>query len=109
MDKLNSLSQRLQDWALHYGPKLLLAIVILIGGLFIINRVTRVFSKSMRRREMDVSLQTFLSSLVNIALKVLLIITVAGMVGIQTTSFVAVVGALGLAIGLALQGSLANF
>jgi small conductance mechanosensitive channel len=63
----------------------------------------------MMRRGLDVSLQSFLSSLISVSLKVLLLITVAGMLGIQTTSFVAVLGAAGLAVGLALQGSLANF
>ncbi len=63
----------------------------------------------MIRRGFDVSLQTFLTSLISIALKILLLVSVAGMIGIKTTSFVAVIGALGLAVGLALQGSLANF
>jgi len=71
--------------------------------------VARLVSKGLSKRKIDVSLQSFLGSLVNGALKVLLLISVAGMLGIQTTSFVAVIGALGLAVGLALQGSLANF
>ena len=60
-------------------------------------------------RRLDVSLASFLTSLVNIVLKVLLLITVAGMIGFETTSFVALLGAAGLAVGLALQGTLANF
>jgi small conductance mechanosensitive channel len=63
----------------------------------------------MNRRGWDQSLQSFLGSILSIGLKVLLLISVAGMLGIETTSFIAVIGALGLAIGLALQGSLANF
>ena len=64
---------------------------------------------SMSIGSIDITLQGFISSLANIILKVLLIVSVASMIGIQTTSFVAAIGAAGLAIGLALQGSLANF
>jgi len=60
-------------------------------------------------RGFDISLQSFLISLISIGLKLLLLVSVAGMMGIETTSFIAVIGALGLAVGLALQGSLANF
>jgi small conductance mechanosensitive channel len=63
----------------------------------------------MNRRGWEPSLQSFLGSIIGIGLKVLLLVSVAGMIGIQTTSFIAVIGALGLAVGLALQGSLANF
>ena len=65
--------------------------------------------KVMIRRGIDQSLQSFFASIISIGLKILLLVSVAGMIGIQTTSFVAVIGALGLAVGLALQGSLANF
>ncbi|PXB87481.1 mechanosensitive ion channel protein MscS, partial [Pseudomonas aeruginosa] len=61
------------------------------------------------RRSVDRTLQGFVGSLVSIVLKILLVVSVASMIGIQTTSFVAAIGAAGLAIGLALQGSLANF
>ena len=63
----------------------------------------------MERRNIEVSLRTFLKSLIGIGLKIILFITVAGMLGFQTTSFVAILGAAGLAVGLALQGSLGNF
>ena len=63
----------------------------------------------MEGRDLDVSLRTFLRSLISVGLKVILIVTVAGMIGIGTTSFVTILGAAGLAVGLALQGSLSNF
>lgn len=66
-------------------------------------------AKSDAEKEFDISLQTFLASVFKVLLKILLVVTVAGMIGIQTTSFVAILGAAGLAIGLALQGSLSNF
>ena len=97
------------EWAEVFGPKLLGAIIVFVVGLYIVNYIANLVSKVLNRRGIDVSLQSFFSSLVGVGLKVLLLISVAGMLGIQTTSFIAVVGALGLAVGLALQGSLSNF
>jgi small conductance mechanosensitive channel len=101
--------QQLYDFILVFGPKLLGAIVTLIIGLWIIKFLVRIADKGMKRADLDVSLQRFLSSFIGIILKVLLLISVASMVGIATTSFIAILGAAGLAVGLALQGSLANF
>lgn len=92
-----------------YAPGFLMAIVVLTVGLWIINRLVKITGKLMHNRGVDPSLQPFLRSLLGALLKVLLFISVLGMVGIEMTSFVAVIGAAGLAIGLALQGSLANF
>ncbi len=92
-----------------YGPQLILAIVVLIGGLWIVNRIVRFIGKAMERSNAEPTLAKFLSSLVSIGLKTLLLISVASMIGIATTSFIALLGAAGLAVGLALQGTLANF
>lgn len=100
---------KIVELAIVYGPKLLLAIVVLIAGLYIINRFTKFVRKVLNRRHVDPALANFLSPLISILLKVMLIISVASMAGIATTSFIAVLGAMGLAVGLALQGSLANF
>ena len=94
---------------MEYGPKFLLAVIVLIVGIVIINKITKIMGKLMERKKLEVSLKSFLTSLVNILLKALLLISVADMVGVETTSFVAIVGAAGLAVGLALQGTLANF
>jgi small conductance mechanosensitive channel len=109
MDKIQSMGDQFQKWLALYGPRLLSALLVFVIGLIIINWAAKLASKTMKRRKVDVSLQSFLASMVSVGLKVLLLITVAGMIGIQTTSFVAIIGALGLAVGLALQGSLANF
>ncbi len=90
-------------------PDLLLAIIVLLIGLWAIKFVVKGLNKIMEKADVDISLRKFLSSLAGIGLKVLLLISVASMVGIATTSFVAILGAAGLAVGLALQGSLANF
>jgi len=97
------------DMAMRYGPQLILAVVVLIVGMWIVNRVVRVMGKGMERSNVEPTLAKFLGSLVSIGLKALLLISVASMVGIATTSFIAILGAAGLAVGLALQGSLGNF
>lgn len=106
---INTISDKVLEQALIYAPKLLLAIVTFFVGLWIIKAVTATIGRQMGRKNIDASLRHFLVSLSRISLKVLLFITVAGMVGIQMTSFIAIVGAAGLAVGLALQGSLGNF
>lgn len=93
---------------INYGPKVLLALFTLIIGLWIIKKLVNKTSVHFSAKA-DPSLASFMSSLVSVLLKLMLFIAVASMVGIQTTSFIAVLGAAGLAVGLALQGSLANF
>lgn len=97
------------ELAVQRGPKILLAILILIVGLRLIKFVVKLLNRGFEARNLDVTLRPFLSNLVNWVLKVLLFVTVAGMVGIGDTSFVAIIGAAGLAIGFALQGTLSNF
>ena len=97
------------EMAMTYGPQLILAIVVLIIGLWIINRAIRLMGAAMERSNTEPTLAKFLCNLSSVGLKALLLISVASMIGIETTSFIAVLGAAGLAIGLALQGSLANF
>lgn len=109
MNDMQGYADQFYALAIFYGPKLLLAFLTLVIGLWVIRIVIRVLDKAMIRAEVEISLQKFLGSLVGMLLKVLLFISVASMVGIATTSFVAILGAAGLAIGLALQGSLANF
>ena len=92
-----------------YGPKVVGAILVLIIGLWVINLITRAFGRMMRKKDTDPSLQGFLKSIFSILLKILLFISVMGMVGIEATSFIAIIGAAGLAVGLALQGTLQNF
>jgi small conductance mechanosensitive channel len=108
-EQLENLSSKAYELGLEYAPKLALAIITLLIGLWIISGVTKLIKLSMERSKVDPTLIPFMSSLVSWILKVLLFISVASMIGIATTSFVAVLGAAGLAIGLALQGSLANF
>ncbi|MCW8834062.1 MAG: mechanosensitive ion channel [Colwellia sp.] len=108
-EQLESLSTKAYELGLEYAPKLALAILTLLIGLWIISGISKLTRLSMERSKVDPTLIPFIGSLVSWILKVLLFISVASMIGIATTSFIAVLGAAGLAIGLALQGSLANF
>ena len=109
VDSMQGYVDKAVELAITEGPQIVLAIVVLIIGLWIIKRVVNVVNRGLEKSNTDETLAKFLSSLASIVLKALLFISVAGMVGIETTSFIAILGAAGLAIGLALQGTLANF
>ncbi len=109
LDHLVDASQAWLPIIMAYSGRVLLALVVLAIGWWLINRVTHNLSTLIGKRLADPALQSFIGTLANIILKVLLVISAASMIGVETTSFVAAIGAAGLAIGLALQGSLANF
>ncbi len=88
---------------------ILIAVAILVIGLWITKMIVKNVDKVLKKREMDHSLRTFLSSLASIGLKALIVITAIGQLGIEMTSFVAILGAAGLAIGMAFSGTLSNF
>lgn len=108
-DAIMGKSDKLVDMAMMYAPKLLLAIITLIIGLWIIKAITKGVGRVMDKRDMDATLKPFIVSLFSILLKIMLVISVIGMVGVQMTSFIAILGAAGLAVGMALSGTLQNF
>jgi small conductance mechanosensitive channel len=108
LESLKAHQETLINLAVAYVPQVLLALLTLVVGLWLIGVFTRLLRKTLDKRGVDPTLTPFLMSLLSWGLKALLIISVASMVGVQTTSFIAVLGAAGLAVGLALQGSLAN-
>jgi len=105
MDKL----ERYIDLAIDFAPRLALALIVLIIGFYIISKVIKFVNDKLVSSNFDASLAPFLTSVLSVLLKVLLLFSVAEMVGIKTTSFVAILAAAGFAIGMALQGSLGNF
>ncbi|HEY3369524.1 MAG TPA: mechanosensitive ion channel domain-containing protein [Prolixibacteraceae bacterium] len=107
MNQIDNYLETIKNLVLNYLPSLVMALVVLIIGWWIIGKIGNTASFSMKK--LDDSLRSFLRSILTVVLKVLLLISVAGMIGIQTTSFIAIIGAAGLAVGLALQGTLANF
>jgi small conductance mechanosensitive channel len=109
MENVEKWASMLYEMLISYGPKLIYGIIVLFLGLWITKIMTRSISKLMAKRNIDASLRPFVRSSVSIVLKALVIITVAGMLGVEMTSFVAMLGAAGFAIGMALSGTLQNF
>lgn len=99
----------LPQMALSYLPKLAMALLTLFVGSWAIGWVAQIVNVAFRKRDFDPTVQRFLSSLISVALKVMLLLSVAGMFGIPTTSFIAIFTALAFAIGTALSGSLGHF
>lgn len=109
VDQLIKTSQSWVPMIMEYGSRVFLAVLTLAIGWWLINILTHRVGRLLALRNADLALQHFITNLANIALKVMLMVNVASMIGVATTSFVAAIGAATLAIGLALQGSLANF
>ena len=99
----------LTDLTVSFIPKLLIAILVLWIGLKLTKLLKKSIMKLLERRNAEPSLKSFLASLVDVLLKVMLVIMVMDIIGIKATSFIAVLGAAGLAVGMALQGTLQNF
>ncbi len=106
---INKILDQIVTLGLNYGPRLIGAIVVLIIGFWIIKLLVKSLKKVLNKSKIDPTLVPFVLSLSSTLFKVLLIISVFGMVGIQMTSFIAILGAAGLAIGMALSGTLQNF
>ncbi|REE83252.1 small conductance mechanosensitive channel [Lutibacter oceani] len=105
--------QKYLDLALSFiernAVNVIVAFLILIIGLWLVKKIVKITRKVMDKRGVDITLQKFLGDLIGWGLKILVFITAISQVGVETTSFIAILGAAGLAVGLALQGSLANF
>jgi small conductance mechanosensitive channel len=100
---------KFMEFAWNFGPKILLALSILVIGLWLIRRLVSGLDAVLRARKVDESLRPFFHSLLDVALKVALLLVVASTIGLETTSFIAIFSAIAFSVGLALQGSLGNF
>lgn len=112
MEELRNFEKHLEnaiDWFWGFMPDLILAMIIFFVGLWIVRFINRMVRRFFDKKDYDETLESFLQSFINIALKVLLFVVVVTQLGVKSSSLVAMIGAAGLAIGLALQGSLANF
>jgi small conductance mechanosensitive channel len=108
-DQVSSYITRFIDVLVDYSPKLISAFIILFVGIYAIRLINRIITKVMVQRNLDPTLTKFLSDILIWALRILLFVTFISKLGIETSSFVAILGAMGLAVGLSLQGSLSNF
>jgi len=107
--KTEEIINQATDLVLTYGPKLVMALVVWIIGSWIIKLLVKAFGRTLDKGKTDASLKPFLVSITGTILKIMLVISVLGMMGIEMTSFIAILGAAGLAIGMALSGTLQNF
>lgn len=107
--KLQIFLQQLIDWGVSAGGRIIGAILIFVIGRFIISLIRKMLAKVLDKRHVDAGIQSFVKSLVNILLMILLVIAVIGKLGIETTSFAALLASAGVAVGMALSGNLQNF
>ncbi|MBP1225589.1 mechanosensitive ion channel family protein [Flavobacterium sp. 1355] len=108
-EQFSNYAARYIEVLLDYSPKLISAFLILFVGLYAIRLINRIIRKIMVKRNLDPTLTKFLADILLWALRILLFVTFISKLGIETSSFVAILGAMGLAVGLSLQGSLSNF
>lgn len=106
---VEQLLSKLLDWGIDVGKDLLGAIIIYIVGRFIIKQVGRLLARILEKRKLEISVQTFLRSLVSILLNLILAFAIVSRLGVETTSFAALLASAGVAIGMALSGNLSNF
>lgn len=109
LDKLGLITQQLIDSGIQAGGHILKAVIVFLVGRFLIRMLNRLVGRVMDKRNVDISIKTFVKSLVNILLTVLLIVSVVGALGVETTSFAALLASAGVAVGMALSGNLQNF
>lgn len=109
LSKLQIFLQQLIDWSVSAGGRIIGAVLIFVVGRFIISFLNKMVARLLEKRKVDASIQSFVKSLVNILLTILLIIAVIGKLGVETTSFAALLASAGVAIGMALSGNLQNF
>ncbi len=107
--KIDLVLQRLLDWSIAAGKHILVALVVLIVGGILVKMLNRLVARMLSRKRIDPSVQGFLRSLVNILLTLLLVVSVISALGINTTSFAALLASAGVAVGMALSGNLQNF
>ncbi len=109
LDKLSLITKQLVGFGIRAGERILIAVIVFIIGRFLISILNKFIRRLLDRRKVDISIKTFIKSLVNITLTILLIISVVGALGVETTSFAALLASAGVAVGMALSGNLQNF
>ena len=107
--RLEVILGKLIDMGISAGKSILVALIVFVVGRFLISLINKFVAKVLEQRKIDITIQTFLKSLVNILLTLLLIVSVVGALGVNTTSFAALLASAGVAVGMALSGNLQNF
>jgi len=105
---VETVMEKITEMSIAYAPRILMAILTLIIGFWIIGKIVGMLSRALERNGMELSLVRFLSSIASVGMKVMVLLSVAGMFGVNTTSFVAIIGALMVGVGMAMNGSLGH-
>lgn len=100
---------KLADWGIEVGKSILSAVIIYIVGRFLIKQISRIVVKILEKRKLEISVQTFLRSFLNLTLNLVLAFAIISKLGVETTSLAALLASAGVAIGMALSGNLSNF
>ena len=100
---------RLVNWSIEVGKDILAAVLIYIIGRFVIKQISRLLAKILEKRKLEISVQTFLRSLVSLLLNLVLAFAIISKLGVETTSLAALLASAGVAVGMALSGNLSNF
>ncbi len=109
METFQNISDKINGIIMEYGPRLIGVIITLIVGMWLISLIRKSINRRFEKKEMEPSLRSFLDSMIGVLLKIMLLISVIGMMGVEMTSFIAILGAVGFAVGMALSGTLQNF
>ena len=109
LDKLQAMLQQLLDWGVNAGTRIVGALLIFVIGRIVISCINKIVAKVLKKRNVDRSVTGFVKSLVNVTLTILLLVAVVSKLGVETTSFAALIASAGVAVGLALSGNLQNF
>ena len=103
--RLAQIHDKLLNWSIEAGKNILAALIIFVVGRFVIKQINRLFRKILERRKLEISVQTFLESLVSLLLNLVLAFAVISKLGVETTSLAALLASAGVAIGMALSGN----
>ena len=109
LDKVQELIQQLTNWGISTGKQIIAALIIFLVGRLLISLINKLVAKVLARKHVDAGVQTFVKSFVNIMLTILLIVAIISKLGVDTTSFAALLASAGVAVGMALSGNLQNF
>ena len=109
LDKVQELIQQLTNWGISTGKQIIAALIIFLVGRLLISLINKLVAKVLARKHVDAGVQTFVKSFINIMLTILLIVAIISKLGVDTTSFAALLASAGVAVGMALSGNLQNF
>lgn len=108
-EKIQEYTEKVIDWAISFAPKLLIAILIIVIGLFVVNKLSGLIKKGLEKAKLDVEIREFLTSILTILMKMAVFLIAGSIIGIEFTALLGLLAAMAFAVGMALQGFMGNF